>query len=354
MDLESLRKRPRVGGPIARAFANTATGLYRTGAIAAPIIANAVQNALNRSRSAPARVMRRRMQGRSRSVRRRPMRRRRGRGRSLGILSQQRDQTNRRVRTRYRRGGRFNRRVVNVLMNQQPLRTWTVQKAVNQTSSVNKQSYYGIGLFTTNQTDQPDLFNVFADGSLALGTATERPGRLFIKSACLDVEIKNTGVETIIMDIYEILNVKDVNTTNDIGTQWNTFFNQQSLGVGGIVKDPQNVAVSVFENPAFCQHYKVLSKREVMIQGDQIISLQMRYGKDYKINGNTVVNYQGSIPKLAKFFFFMWHGPPDPAATISPDTPGLLATTLTFAYQKSYKYGVSPSFLADVPTITNT
>lgn len=308
----------------------------------------------SRSLSMPRRSMRRRVPSRSRSVRRRPMRRRRGRGRSLGILSQQRDQTNRRVRSRYRRSGRLNYRVMNILYNQQPLRTYTIADAVNQTSAVNLQSYYGIGLFTTQQVDQNDLFQVFGDAGLPLATATERTGKVTIKSACLDVEIKNTGVETIIMDIYEILNVRDVATTNDIGSQWNTFFNQQTAGAGLSTKNPSNPAVSVFENPAFCQHYKVLSKREVMIQGDQIISLQMRYGKDRVIHGNQVINQLGAIPKLAKFYFFMWHGPPDPAATTSPSAqPGLLATSLTFAFQKSYKYGVSPSFMGDTATQTN-
>lgn len=286
-----------------------------------------------------------RQRSRSRSSRRRSGRRHRRRSsrlRSSSIATRQNDDS-----LRYRPSGRsgprrgtrrFNRRVTFALLRDQPLQIYTVKGAFNLTCAAQSQTTYGVGLYTTFQTDQPDLSNIFVDAGLNLATAANQSSRLHFRSACLDVQFKNTGATECIVDVYEILNVKDVNTQNDMGTQWSTFYGFLTSITASVFTD---VAVSVFENPVFCQHYKVIKKQEVLILPSEIITMQMRDSKTHVIEGRTVQDYPGSIPKLGKFYFIMFHGPPDP--TVNSGAGGTGTAQMTVAWQKAYKYQVAPT-----------
>jgi len=302
--------------------------------------------------STPGKRMRTRsvsMGSRSRSSSRgrtsyRSPRRSRSRTRSSSIISRQHDQrgtyqSRGRASSGSRRYRRFRYRVMNALLNEQPLQIYTTKKSQQFTSAVDQQSFWGVGLYQTSYTGQTDLLSIATDAGITTGTAAQQGMRVIIKGAVLDVELKNNGSSDIIMDVYELLNVKDVNTTNAIDTQWSTFYAQQGTITAASAVDP---AVSVFENGAFCQHYKVLRKREVLLPAGEIITMQMRLSKDRRIQVDSILNYTNAIPKLAKYYWFMWHGPPDPTAG-GGGTPALAATSVTISYQKSYKYGVPPT-----------
>lgn len=267
---------------------------------------------------------------------RRPARRRRGRA-TFGAISRQHDQ-----RTTYvaRRGGRRRRRsgyrIQNALMRMEPLQTYTSKASVNATSNVNQNGMFGVGLFTTNMADQPDLLNIATDG----GTSGSNTSRLWIKSACLDVEFKNTGSNEIIMDVYTLLLRQDTDATTNLYAQFQTYFNFQTTLTA---KDFVDVSNSIFQNPEFCKYYKVLSKREIQLQAGSIAALQMRRGKDVYVPTSSITTNNTGIPGVSKFFFFMWHGPPDPTAVAGPPiAPGVGSTTVTFSWQKSYTYGLVP------------
>lgn len=230
---------------------------------------------------------------------------------------------------------------MNTLLSQQPLQIYTWKSTSNPTSLVNAATIVGMGLFTTQQTDQPDLLQLFTDAGLNLATTTNKSARLYIKSACMDVQIKNIASTEVIIDVYTVMCVKDVNTTADIGTQFSTMYASMGTITGSSYAD---VAVSLFENPVFCQHYKILSKREMIILPNEISTMQMRYGKDRMIEGQKVLDYPGSLPKLAKFYILSFHGPPDPTAVVGPPvSPGIGTASIVLSIQKAYKYALAPS-----------
>lgn len=245
----------------------------------------------------------------------------------------------RRRRRRAGRGGRrFRYRVMQTVNSMQPLQVWTSDNAVNGTSNVDTQGFFGIGLYQTTATGSTDLSSIFTAAGLPLATTTNRSGKLVIKSACLDLEVKNNGTETVILDCYELLCMRDPETTNDLYTQFvDNYANLTTI----TSKSVFNPAVSVFENPEFCKYYKVLNKREILLPADETMTMQMRNGKDKLIIGDDVVRQQFCMPKLSRFYFFMWHGPPDPTVATGSN-PGLTATSLTFAWQKAYKYAIVP------------
>lgn len=233
-----------------------------------------------------------------------------------------------------RRGRRFRYRVLQTVNSLQPLSVYTVVQSAQGTTANNAQSYYGVGLFCTKMTGMNDLQNIFTDAGVDLATATNTSSKVVIKSACLDVQARNNGSNDLFLDIYEILCVRDTNSSSTPASLFSTYFAEQTTITAA---SSTSVAVSVFENPDFCRHFKVLKKSTTMINPGDCVSMQMRYGKDRVISGNTVNDYQGCIPKLSKFYFFMWHGVPvldgTPKAVIS-------STDIIFSYQKAYKYAV--------------
>nr|WAE42524.1 MAG: capsid protein [Cressdnaviricota sp.] len=292
----------------------------------------------------PASMSRSRSRSRGRRMSRSRSTRRRSRSRSTvsGIASRQHDQSSRFRGRRGRGHGRarsFGRRVTGALIRDEPLQIYTVKTSLNLTSSLNAMDVFGVGLYTTQQTDQNDLQQVFIDAALPIATTANLSSRLFFRSACLDVQIKNTGSTEIIMDCYVMYQRKDVATSNDVGTQWTNFFGDlTAISYSGAL----DVSNSVFENPVFCEYYKVLSKTEVLILPGEIVTRQMRDGKTRFIQAQQVKSFLGAYPKINKFMFFMWHGPPDPTAGTG-STAGIAPTTVTFSYQKAYKYAFPPT-----------
>lgn len=342
MDIERGRQLTRTPYSAVR---RAVSGSARLIANSVPYVLPGAANLVRRYLNSPPRTPTKRMRGRSLSrATSRTRARTRSRSRSYSRpVTRQHDQSltyiGRRRRGRLgRRGRRFRYRVMQTVNSLQPLQVWTSKTAANGTSAVNVQQIFGMGLFTTNATGQTDLVNIFSDAGIPTTTAGNRSGRICVKSACLDVEVKNTGTETMIMDIYELLLVRDPENNGDLNQQFQTFFNEMTTLTAKNWNDP---AVSVFENPDFCRHYKVLNKREVMLPADEIMTMQMRDGKDHIISGDQVIREAFAIPKVARFYLFSWHGPPDPNA-VGANQPGLLATSVTFAWQKSYKYAIMP------------
>lgn len=342
LDLErgrSFQITRRGGGPFQRALRDTVGLVAR--AVTSPAGAALVSSALGRKR---ARVENETTSMPRRSSRRTVRRRRAiGRGRGTRPVTRQNDQSitysvGRGRGGRRSRGRRFRNRVASALNAMQPTQVWTQDYAISGASGVDLQQVYAIGLYQTNATLYDDLNQVFIRGGLDPATAANRSGRICIKNAVLDVELKNTGTETMIMDIYEIQCIRDPNTNADINAQFQTFFNETTLAG---TRAWNNVSVSAFENPVFLRYYKILNKREVLLPADEIMTMQMRLPKSRIINADRVARMPNCIPKLAKFYLFMWHGPPDPNAG-GAGVPGCLATSVTFTFQKAYHYAIMP------------
>lgn len=295
----------------------------------------------------PSPAMRRRSRTRGRSVRRRRTSRRRStrrrRSGSSSALSRQQDQ-----RTQYTSSGRrrsnrgaSGRRIQNALMKMQPLQTYTTKSTISATSNVNQIGMYGVGIFPTNMADQPDLKNIATDAGIPVATSSNSTSHFWIKNACLDVEIRNVTDEAVIMDVYTLLLVKDPETTDVLYAQFVSRFNQQ---VPLTSADPFDVSNSVFQNPLFCRYWKVLSKKEILLQPQEITALQMRRGKDKYVSIDDIFTNESGLPGTTKMYFFMWHGPPRSTGG-SGDPPGgpcIGTSEVLFSFQKSYAYGQIP------------
>jgi len=281
---------------------------------------------------------------RSRSFRRgtsaRRSRTRRRPYRSSSLTTNQRDVSQRYSgsgRRRPSRGARrFRYRVMQTVNANQPLSVFCYAKSFNLSTAVNLKGVYGVGLFTTQMTDQTDLKDLLLDAGIDVTAPAPNPqlsGRVVIKSCCLDVQITNRGAKDALIDIYEVMCVKDVPNTDTLTTNFTNMFNQMTT-IGA--KDWQNPAVSLFENPVFCRHYKIMSKKETQVPAGDLITMQMRVGKDKSISPNSVIAYPNAIPKLARFYVFVYQGIPEDSA----GTARLSATTLTISFQKAYKYAL--------------
>lgn len=358
-DIEANNFNPERGfnrrffGPYARAAYQTGRLISRVARrfhpynpVGAALAANIVQRGRSRARlpsppTTPKKMSRSRSRGRT--MRRRTSRSRSRSSRSTSssgsALTNQRDQ-----RTSYRSGGRrrrgsgFIRRVQWAIASNQAPRVLTLKKSVNLNCALNKTTAYGVGLYTTAQNDQPDLTTIFTDAGFPVATAINAGCRLVIKSAVLTCEMKNTGSVQLVVDLYTLLNKKDVAQTADMFTQFQTMFVKQETITSASFED---AAVSVFENPVFCQHYKILQKREILIDPGEIATVAMKVSKDRIISAQTVNDYVGSVPKVGKFYFIHFHGAPDPTADAG--APGLAAGTLTVSWQKVYRYCLLPN-----------
>jgi len=329
-------------------LSNPSRALYRAGVGAAKLVYNTAKHPLavpvwsrlaNKRLKRTEAVMPRRF---TRRGSRRPRRRgaRRSAFRSSGMTTNQRDVSNQYSRGRSRGSGRgarrFRYRVMQTVNANQPLSVFAYSKSFNLSSAVNLKGIYGVGLYTTQMTDQTDLKDLLLDAGIDIAAASPNPqlsSRVVVKSCCLDVQLRNRGTTDVLVDVYECINVRDPGNTSTIAANFTDMFNQMTT-IGA--KDWQNPAVSLFENPVFCRHYKVISKKETQIPPGDLISMQMRNGKDKSISPNSVISYPNSIPKISRFYIFVFQGIPEDSA----GTARIAASTLTISYQKAYKYSI--------------
>jgi len=344
MDIEraryDLRRSP--SSAFKRALEGTGRALYKHGThyTAIPYWAS-LASAVKRPRNNEVEMPRsRRRTTRSRRSSRRGRSTRRSGVRNSGLTTNQRDTSNRYVARRRSGGSRsarnFRYRVMQTVNADQPLSVYAYSKSVNLNSAVNVKHLYGVGLFTTQMIDQTDLKDLLLDAGIDIAAAAPNPqlsNRVIVKSACLDIQLTNRGAKDALVDIYEVMAVRDIQSTETISSSFQTFFAQTTTITA---KDWQSPAVSLFENPVFCRHFKILSKKETQIPPGDLITLQMRYGKDRSISPNTVISYPNSIPKLARFYIFVHQGIPEDNA----GTARLSVSNLTISFQKAYKYSV--------------
>jgi len=347
MDLERGRQLSRTPySAVRRALSGSARLIANSVPYAAPAAANLFQRYLN----SPPRTPNKRMRSRSRSVSRGRTMSRSGSSRTRSrsssgwssgrLITNQNDAASRYSRSGRRRGSgragrRFRYRVMQTVNANQPLSVYTVTGGANVTSAINAQNYWGVGLFSTKMTGQNDLENLFIDAGVPTATGANLSSSVVVKSCCLDVQIRNNGTADVVCDVYEILNTKDTQVSSNLTDLFAAYFGQMTTIT---LAAATNVAVSVFENPQFCKHFKVLNKKETTIPAGDMVTMQMRSGKDRRISGSAIVDYIGCIPKLSKFYFYMFHGIPE--YTVTAPNARTSATDVVITYQKSYKYAI--------------
>jgi len=217
---------------------------------------------------------------------------------------------------------------------EQPLQTYTVKNVNNAASLLNQQITYGICLFTDQVTSESDLLNIFSDAyNLVTPLTTAVNKRLYIKSACLDIQMTNVAANACIIDVYRIRLRNVWNTTDNLFTIWNTTFGDQGTITAKSSSDP---AVTPFQNPTFCKYFKVLDKREVLLGAGLTTSFQLRRPGNRLVQGRRVVTEPFGYRGLCEGFLFQQRGVPQTVTAVNQ----LVPTSVTWAYQKTYTYAL--------------
>lgn len=262
-----------------------------------------------------------------------------------GVISTQRDFATRYVRKRMprrrrKRWVRFGKRVQHVIMQTQPLQTYTVDYAgAVKSFAVNLQTTDGQMLGGVSPSNNDELLQVFkAVYGSALTISTIDKYKIFLKSMCLDVQLKNTGTSTVIVDVYTLLCRKSDKDSNRIDVSYTNAFAEQSAGSGGTVS-ATNPSTTVFQNPLFCSMWKILGKKEMLLGAGQTSTLQMRIPYNRWLNGKLLENNLQAIPGLTRAYLFQMRGAPEN----NVGTARLAAGEVTWMCQCTVAFGVPPS-----------
>lgn len=210
-----------------------------------------------------------------------------------------------------RRKIKFTKKVRNAVFSDVGLRSFVssvggARKVVN----ANVQGYFGTLLGGIGQNDNDEFrtaFRVaFENATGTIGDFTNR--KVMVKSMCLDMHVTNSGSNTIELDVYQLSMRRDWPGNDSLTTMFDNSWTDAATGsgYGRVISLP---GVTPFQNSNFCEHFKVLSKRSILMSAGQSTSLQMRCGRKF-VEGKALQRYQGGIPGYTKGYFIMFRGVP--------------------------------------------
>lgn len=272
-------------------------------------------------------------------------RRRTGGAVEPSVITAQHDVSNRYRRRampgyRRRKWVRFTKRVNHVMMQQTPLTTYTTDNAgAIRTVALDTQVTDGHILGGVSITGNRELLDIFqaAYGS-GLGISSLGPYKLFVKSMCLDVQISNTGVNGLIVDVYTVAARKNDELARTLRDQYNADFAQQlTTGIGAV--DGTNPATTPFQNAPFTRMWKVLEKKQIILATGQVTTLQIRLPHNRMISGKALQNNEAQLPGISRGFLFQVRGVPGKNASL----PALLSGEFTWKAQTTIAYSLPPS-----------
>lgn len=249
------------------------------------------------------------------------------------------------VSTRYRRRRmparkrkrwvRFTRRVRHVELQMQPLQIYQHLTKNSATAAGGTQGQAGLYLLDTNASGQGHLTSLFKTVYGLTGAITEYgPNRLYLKSACIDLQLKNTGTEQCIIDMYWCRTRANINDTSAIGSLFDAGITNMTA-YGAITTT--NPALTPFDNPNFCKMFKILKKTEYLISPDQVVTLQQRQAKNRYFQGRNLFYAAGALRGTFAFFFQV-RGVPENTA----DASGLTGWSIAWSSQTTIHYAIPP------------
>lgn len=267
-----------------------------------------------------------------------------GQAASSSIISTQYD-----VGSRYRRKRmparkrkawkRFSGKVKHVMLQMEGLSTVTndnYKRVV--TVAVDTQVTFGQMLGGVGATDNDEILAAFksAYGAL-LTTSTVDKYKLFLKSMCLDLQIRNTGSTQLILDVYEVVCRQNDASGSRIETTYGNSFAEQASGlIGGV--SSTNPAVTPFQNPLFLSAWRINSKKEILLGAGTTTTMQMRMPYNKMLYGKKVENNIQAIPGFTKAYLIQVRGTPEN----NSGTPRLSAGEVVVCGQTTVTYGIPP------------
>jgi len=261
-----------------------------------------------------------------------------------GIISTQHDVANRyrkkRMPRRKRKAwGRFSRKVKHVMLQMNALQSFTSDNYNRViTWAAQAQATFGQMLGGVNATDNDELLAMFKSVyGAALGINSIDKYKLFIKALCLDIQLRNTGASACIVDVYELVCRTGDKLANRIEVSYTNAFNEQSTAlVGG--KFSTNPATTPFQNPLFTSMWRIVSKKEMLLGGGQITTMQMRMPYNKMFYGKKLENNEQAVPGFTRAYLFQVRGVPENLLGV----PQLAAGELVICSQVTGSYNIPP------------
>jgi hypothetical protein len=255
---------------------------------------------------------------------------------SQSVLSTQHD-----VSTRFKarkassgkikRKRKFAARVRNAIGDEEAAIGYTIKAVANVSCAANTAGAFSVGTYNVGG-ESAEVAAMYVD---TYGAATAPYTKLLMKSAVLDVEVANTGANGVILDVYELVCRRSYTTAVTADSQWTTQFGQQQTTSSKAATDPAN---SIFQAPNFLKYWKVINKKEVNLGAGSCTTLQVRDAKNRYIQGVRLTSEPQYLKGVSRVLYFSYHGHP----INNLGTAQLGAGALTWAYQKSYLYGIPP------------
>lgn len=233
---------------------------------------------------------------------------------------------------------RFTKRVNHVMLQSQALASWTRDILFNFTAAADTQVTFGWYLGGVGAPDNNELQQVFnaAYGSPIFSALDDY--KLFIKSLCLDIQISNPSTRGVILDVYTLIaRAGDNQAAETIGTMYNRLYNEQQSTTVGLVS-PTNPASTPFQNSLFCSKWKILSKKEILLQAGGCTTMQMRNPVNKMMYGKTLESNNSYIPGYTRAYLVQARGVPEIEASVSRLAP----VQLVCGGQWTVVYGIPP------------
>lgn len=258
-----------------------------------------------------------------------------------------------RVRRRARKAVyRFDKQLVSSLGQKTWNRTDTFASGtITPTTLENAQSVFDVGMFgglSTSSNTWGDLFDIAAGIGTGIADLT---GKIWFKSCCMDVQIRNStssfttnpAPTTLVVDLYTLYARREGYFTP--GVDWTGAMSSQDLlDVGGTLATPLTLNSTPFDAPGFGSSWLIAKKTRYRISPGNSVYLQMRESKS-RVFDTARFEYDGGLGDTRmKVFKGFTRGY---LFVIRSDTPVLIGETKSMApfsydviYTKNYKYAI--------------
>lgn len=217
-----------------------------------------------------------------------------------------------------RRKVKFTKKVRNAIVSDVGLRSYLASDGgARKTTLADSQIYDGAMIGGIAQTSNDEMLRAFrvAYETPAGGITSFINRKVMVKSICLDVHLTNNSSNTVEIDVYQVKLRRDWAANDRIDVMYYTTYLQAAGAVaanpviGTATKGYFQIGNTPFQNSNFCEHWKILSKRTIMMSTGQSTSLQMRVGRKF-VDGNALQRYQFGIPGYTKGYLFVMRGAP--------------------------------------------
>lgn len=240
-------------------------------------------------------------------------------------------------RRRRRRWVSFVKRVRAVELAAQPLQLYGFQRSTRTNGLINQQTVASVMIGGTTVTNNDELYQIFQQAYNTLSIADAADNIIYMKSISLDVQLTNVLSTAAIVDVYVCQSRKAYNLVQTPDQQYIAGLTEISSPSGGGTITTTNNSLTLFDAPNFCSYWKILSKKEILLAGNSVTTMQLRNARNKRIDGKILSTNPQSIPGYTKCFFFMIRGAPENTAT-----PRTAATDIVWSYQINVKYAIPP------------